>query len=136
LLRALCDEPAVIEASYGTATLEAFARTWQPSPRRSAAARPRTAERRMAPRLGALGRGAAAAGGNTIPSPMHGLIVELRVGAGDRVAEGDVVAVIEAMKMMNEIRAHRGGTVDAVLAGVGASVERGSPLISFQDDKR
>jgi acetyl-CoA/propionyl-CoA carboxylase biotin carboxyl carrier protein len=90
----------------------------------------------MAPRLGALGRGAAAAGGNTIPSPMHGLIVELRVGAGDRVAEGNVVAVIEAMKMMNEIRAHRGGTVDAVLAGVGASVERGSPLISFQDDKR
>jgi biotin carboxyl carrier protein len=67
---------------------------------------------------------------------MHGLIVELRVGAGDRVADGDVVAVIEAMKMMNEIRAHRGGTVDAVLAGVGASVERGSPLISFQDDKR
>jgi acetyl-CoA/propionyl-CoA carboxylase, biotin carboxylase, biotin carboxyl carrier protein len=144
LLRALCDEPAVIDASYGTATLEAFARTWRPSPRRSAAARPRPAERRTAPRLGALRKGAAAAGGNTILSPMHGLIVELRVGPGDRVTEGHVVAVIEAMKMMNEIRAHRGGTVGAVLAGVGASVERGSPLISFddaqsfdtQDDKR
>ena len=37
-------------------------------------------------------------------SPMHGLIVEIRVTPGDRVAEGQVVAVIEAMKMMNEIR--------------------------------
>ena len=60
---------------------------------------------------------------------MHGLIVELRVAAGDRVTEGQVVAVIEAMKMMNEIRAHRGGTVSAVSVGAGSSVESGlTPL--------
>ena len=47
---------------------------------------------------------------------MHGLIVEVRVAAGDRVEEGQVVAVIEAMKMMNEIRAHRTGTVTGVAA--------------------
>jgi acetyl-CoA/propionyl-CoA carboxylase biotin carboxyl carrier protein len=129
LLRALCDHPAVADASYGTATLEAFAREWKPAPRMRRP--PRAAERRTAPRLGALRRGGSTAGGNTVLSPMHGLIVELRVAEGDRVSEGQVVAVIEAMKMMNEIRAHRDGTVDGVMVAAGSSVESGSPLMSI-----
>jgi acetyl-CoA/propionyl-CoA carboxylase biotin carboxyl carrier protein len=129
LLRALCDNPAVADASYGTATLEAFAREWKPAPRMRRP--PRAAERRTAPRLGALRRGGSTAGGNTVLSPMHGLIVELRVAEGDRVSEGQVVAVIEAMKMMNEIRAHRDGTVDGVMVAAGSSVESGSPLMSI-----
>lgn len=64
---------------------------------------------------------------------MHGLIVELRVAEGDRVSEGQVVAVIEAMKMMNEIRAHRGGTVSAVMTGPGSSVESGTALMSIDE---
>ncbi|HMF27726.1 MAG TPA: acetyl-CoA carboxylase biotin carboxylase subunit [Candidatus Cybelea sp.] len=146
LLRALCDHPDVADASYGTATLEAFAREWKarchPEPfdslrslrTSSVEGRHRTARpsaRRTAPRLGSLRRGGSTAGGNTVLSPMHGLIVELRVAQGDRVSEGQVVAVIEAMKMMNEIRAHRGGVVSAVMAGAGSSVESGSPLMSI-----
>ncbi len=64
---------------------------------------------------------------------MHGLIVEVRVAAGDRVTEGQVVAVIEAMKMMNEIRAHRSGTVGTVLAGAGSSVETDAPLMTLTE---
>ncbi len=136
ILRALCDEPAVLEGTYGTATLEAFARGRPPAatggtaPRRaSLAALAGPAARRLAPRLGALRRGGNRASGNAVIAPMHGSIVEVRVAQGDRVGQGDVVAVIEAMKMMNEIRAHRSGTVGAVLAGAGSSVESGAPLV-------
>ncbi|HVN69258.1 MAG TPA: acetyl-CoA carboxylase biotin carboxylase subunit [Candidatus Binatia bacterium] len=133
LLRALCDHGAVRDGSYGTATLEAFARAWEP-PQRDGRA-PRRAPpvgRRTAPRLGSLRGGGAATTGNSIVSPMHGLVVEMRVAKGDAVAEGDIVAVIEAMKMMNEIRAHRGGAVRAVVAGPGSSVERGTPLVTLE----
>ncbi|HTU82835.1 MAG TPA: acetyl-CoA carboxylase biotin carboxylase subunit [Candidatus Acidoferrales bacterium] len=70
--------------------------------------------------------------GKDVVSPMHGVVVELRASKGARVEEGDVVAVIEAMKMMNEIRAHRGGSVAAVHAGVGATIESGSPLLTLE----
>jgi acetyl-CoA/propionyl-CoA carboxylase biotin carboxyl carrier protein len=132
LLQALCDHPAVIDATYGTATLEAFARTWQPPPPKPAvSAQPLAAHRRTAPRLGSLGRGASASGGDAVLSPMHGVVVELRARKGDRVNEGEIVAVVEAMKMMNEIRAHRGGTVTIVHARCGSSVESGSPLLTL-----
>ena len=137
LLRDLCDYSPVTEDAYGTATLERFAQTWQPAARDGAIERrPRIApqlsgERRTAPRLTFLRRGSASASGNTVRSPMHGLVVELFVSEGDRVSEGQVIAVIEAMKMMNEIRAHRSGTVHGVFAEAGATVESGSPLISI-----
>ncbi len=73
-----------------------------------------------------------APGGNDVVSPMHGVIVELRVATGDDVAEGQVVAVIEAMKMMNEIRAHRAGSVIAVHAAPGATVETNAPLLTLE----
>jgi len=69
--------------------------------------------------------------GNDVISPMHGVVVEIAVTAGDEVEEGRVVAVIEAMKMMNEIRAHRAGTIAAVHAIAGATVESNSPLVTF-----
>jgi acetyl-CoA/propionyl-CoA carboxylase, biotin carboxylase, biotin carboxyl carrier protein len=136
VLRALCDYPGVVDATFGTATVEAFTRIWRPAARdgraflrRRIGSATQIAERRTAPRLSSLRRGSARAGGNTVLSPMNGLIVELRVADGDRVSEGQVVAVIEAMKMMNEIRAHRSGRVSAVLVGAGSSVESGSPLV-------
>ncbi|MGB6517500.1 MAG: acetyl-CoA carboxylase biotin carboxylase subunit [Candidatus Cybelea sp.] len=138
LLRALCDLPSVIEGSYGTATLEAFAATWQPAARDGVAShRPpvaaarKASKRRTAPRLATLRRGAASAGGRAVLSPMHGLIVELRAVAGDRVNEGDVVAVIEAMKMMNEIRAHKDGVVATIHVTPGATIEAGSALMTL-----
>ena len=62
---------------------------------------------------------------------MHGLVVEIGVSPGDDVAEGQVVAVIEAMKMMNEIRAPRAGRVTAVHASAGSTVESGSALVTL-----
>jgi biotin carboxyl carrier protein len=62
---------------------------------------------------------------------MHGVVVELTAGAGDSVAEGQVVAIVEAMKMMNEIRAHRAGTVAAVHAAAGETIEANSPLVTI-----
>jgi acetyl-CoA/propionyl-CoA carboxylase biotin carboxyl carrier protein len=134
LLRALCDLPAVIDASYGTATLERFAATFKPAARNGLqlpAATPRVAQRRLAPRLGTLRKRASTSSGNDVRSPMHGLVVEINVSPGDDVAEGQVVAVIEAMKMMNEIRAHRGGRVNAVHARAGSTVESGSAIATL-----
>ncbi|HZY95711.1 MAG TPA: acetyl-CoA carboxylase biotin carboxylase subunit [Candidatus Cybelea sp.] len=137
LLRALCDSPSVIDATYDTATLEAFAQTWQAAlangvpPSRQAGIHEPPRARRLAPRLNALHKRRASAGGNDVTSPMHGLIVEMRVAKGDRVSEGQVIAVIEAMKMMNEIRTQSAGRVTAVHAGAGSSVETGAPLITL-----
>ncbi|HEY1975025.1 MAG TPA: acetyl-CoA carboxylase biotin carboxylase subunit [Candidatus Baltobacteraceae bacterium] len=86
---------------------------------------------RTAPRLGAAKKRAAAASGNDVVSPMHGVVVELRIAEGAAVNEGDVVAVIEAMKMMNEIRAHKSGTIAKVHAAAGGTIEAGSPIASI-----
>jgi acetyl-CoA/propionyl-CoA carboxylase biotin carboxyl carrier protein len=83
--------------------------------------------KRSAPRA-ANGR---VSSGNQVVSPMHGVVVELKLAPGDEVAEGQVVAVIEAMKMMNEIRAHRAGSVATVNATAGATVEAFEPLVTL-----
>ena len=89
------------------------------------------AARRPAPKpSGARARNGRGSSGNDVVSPMHGVVVEFAVGAGDEVREGQVVAVIEAMKMMNEIRAHRSGSVAAVVATVGETVEANAPLVT------
>ena len=55
----------------------------------------------------------------------------MKVAAGDSVSEGQVVAIVEAMKMMNEIRAHKAGTVSVVHASAGATIEALAPLITI-----
>jgi acetyl-CoA/propionyl-CoA carboxylase biotin carboxyl carrier protein len=85
----------------------------------------KTAAKRSAPRR------TGGAAGNEIRSPMHGVIVEIPVREGDAVAEGDVVVVIEAMKMMNEIRAHKAGLVAAIHSSPGATVEAQTPLVTL-----
>jgi acetyl-CoA carboxylase biotin carboxylase subunit len=84
-----------------------------------------------APKKGGSARKSAAAAGNDVVAPMHGVVVEISVAQGATVAEGDVVAVIEAMKMMNEIRAHKAGTVGAVHVQPGATVEARTPLVTL-----
>jgi acetyl-CoA/propionyl-CoA carboxylase biotin carboxyl carrier protein len=140
LLRALCDHPAVVDGSYGTATLEPFAATLRPAAgTQRHLPMPRVTSHRTAPRLAATRKRANSSRGDDVRSPMHGLVIELAVTKGDAVSEGQVVAVIEAMKMMNEIRAHRAGVVSAVHAAAGSSVENGAPLVTIlrqpQDDK-
>ena len=72
-------------------------------------------------------------GGAAIPAPMHGIVADIKVKAGDEVQDGQVVAVIEAMKMMNEVIAHRSGTIRTVDVRTGDTVESGAPLVTFTD---
>ena len=64
-------------------------------------------------------------------SPMPGLVVSLDVSAGQSVRSGEQVAIIEAMKMQNIIRAERDGVVKEVLVAAGASVAADEVLIEF-----
>ncbi len=63
-----------------------------------------------------------------ITSPMQGTILKVNVKVGDAVKKGDVVAVLEAMKMENDIVAHSSGTVKAVYAQKGKNVEANAVL--------
>ena len=71
------------------------------------------------------------AGGETITAPMPGLVVAIRVRPGERVAPGQSVAVVEAMKMQNELLAHRGGVVTQVLVAERATVGAGQVLMKL-----
>jgi len=87
---------------------------------------------RSVPKKGGTTRSASpAAAGNDVVAPMHGVVVEIPVAPSASVNEGDVVAVIEAMKMMNEIRAHKAGTVAAVHVTAGTTVEARTPLVTL-----
>jgi len=72
-----------------------------------------------------------AAGSETITSPMPGTILGVKVNAGDAVKAGDVLLVLEAMKMENEIKAPHDATVAAVLVKQGDSVDSGADLVSL-----
>ena len=72
-----------------------------------------------------------AVNGEVIPSPMPGTILDILVSVGQTIREGDVLFVLEAMKMENEIVSPRGGTITGILIDKGASVESGTPLASL-----
>jgi biotin carboxyl carrier protein len=81
-------------------------------------------------RRSGMGAGASAASGPTdVIAPMPGRIVKVLVKAGDRVARGQGLVVVEAMKMENELRAPREGTVAAVRVSEGMSVEASAVLV-------
>lgn len=70
----------------------------------------------------------AAANGNAVTAPMQGTVVKVAVAVGDTVAAGDLVAVVEAMKMENPVAAHRDGVITAVAVAVGNAVAAGATL--------
>ena len=76
-----------------------------------------------APAVGAL------AAGEVVTSPMPGNILKINVTQGQKVNEGDVLIVLEAMKMENEISATKSGTVAQINVTKGAVVETGTPLV-------
>jgi len=71
---------------------------------------------------------AASGNGTVLASPMQGTIVKVAVEEGAQVAEGDLVVVLEAMKMEQPLVAHRAGTVTGLAAGVGSSVSAGTAI--------
>ena len=87
-----------------------------------------------APAAAAAPRKPAGAGGaGALTAPMPGVILDIGVKPGDTLARGQVVAVLEAMKMQNSIKASRAGTVAEVCVTVGQAVGHGDPIIRFQE---
>lgn len=93
------------------------------APKAAAAPAPKAA---AAPAPAASVEGAA-----NVTAPMPGTIVSVKVKVGDTVKSGDLVCILEAMKMENEIFANADGKVVAVSASAGASVNSGDVLISI-----
>ena len=70
--------------------------------------------------------------GNIIKAPMAGIVVDMLVNIGTEVEKGDLIAVLEAMKMENELRSHRGGKVKEILVINGQFVNQGDIIIVFE----
>ncbi|MGJ3189870.1 acetyl/propionyl/methylcrotonyl-CoA carboxylase subunit alpha [Paenarthrobacter sp. FR1] len=79
------------------------------------------------------GATAAAAGGNALTSPMQGTIVKVAAAEGDVVAEGDLIVVLEAMKMEQPLTAHKAGTVRGLAATAGETVAAGAVIATIED---
>ena len=75
---------------------------------------------------------ALAAGHLVLRSPMPGLVIQIAVSEGDEVKSGDPVAVVEAMKMQNELIAERGGKVAKVHVSEGDRVEARAPIVTIE----
>lgn len=84
-------------------------------------------------RLGAAGSaGTAASGEFVLRAPMPGLIVKVPVKDGDAVKKGDVLVILESMKMQNELKSPRDGKVTRVQVKAGDSVEQRQPMVSVE----
>src|SRR5437764_13971534 len=83
---------------------------------------------RRPPRRAGGGGGSGGGGGDTLASPLQGTVLKVAVEQGDPVEAGALICVIEAMKMENEITAHKAGTVSELPIAVGSSVASGDTL--------
>ena len=86
-----------------------------------------------APKRRTGGKAGAAASGDSLTSPMQGTIVKIAVEEGQQVAAGDLVVVLEAMKMEQPLNAHRAGTIVSLNAEVGVTVASGTVLCEIKD---
>ena len=82
-----------------------------------------------APAAAAPAPAAGLAAGEVVKSPMPGNVLKINVTQGQQVNEGDVLIILEAMKMENEVVSTKTGTVAQILVSKGAVVETGSPLV-------
>jgi acetyl-CoA/propionyl-CoA carboxylase biotin carboxyl carrier protein len=85
------------------------------------------------PKRRAAKKSGPAASGDTLASPMQGTIVKVAVEEGQEVKEGDLIVVLEAMKMEQPLNAHRPGTIKGLSAEVGASLTSGAPICEIKD---
>ncbi len=110
---------AVIQSEYDAALPQAAPATAAPV---QAAAAPAPQSAPAAP---------ASVGANTVVAPMPGNINAVKVTAGQQVKKGDVLIILEAMKMENEIYAEKDGKIGQVFVQKGATVETGTPLVEL-----
>lgn len=118
-----------VEVEEGKAMLVDEYEAYAPAAPAPVAAAPVAAAPAAAPAAPAAPAGAALAAGEVIKSPMPGNILKINVAQGQKVNEGDVLIVLEAMKMENEIVATKSGTVAQIVTAKGAVVETGAPLV-------
>ncbi|CAM3041065.1 acetyl/propionyl/methylcrotonyl-CoA carboxylase subunit alpha [Prescottella defluvii] len=78
------------------------------------------------------GAGAGAASGDAVTAPMQGTVVKVAVEEGQEVAEGDLIAVLEAMKMENPVTAHKAGVVTGLSVEAGAAITQGTVLAELK----
>lgn len=78
-------------------------------------------------------KSANAASGDAVAAPMQGTIVKVAVAEGQTVAAGDLVVVLEAMKMEQPLNAHKAGTITGLTAEVGSTVPSGTVLLEIKD---
>lgn len=95
-------------------------------------AAPETAPQAAAPAPAPKAASKPAAGSNAVTSPLPGNVLKINIKAGDAVTKGQVVAVIESMKMENNIPAPRDGKVASVSVEAGQSVMQGDALFTFE----
>ena len=88
--------------------------------------------KKSAPRRKNSASGSAATG-DAVSAPMQGTIVKVEVAEGDAVNEGDLIVVLEAMKMEQPLTAHKSGTVTSLSADVGATVTPGTVICELKD---
>ncbi|MDR6862330.1 biotin carboxylase N-terminal domain-containing protein [Phycicoccus sp. 3266] len=92
-----------------------------------------TAAKKKAPRRSSSAKGGGAASGDSLTAPMQGTIVKIAVEEGQQVEAGELVVVLEAMKMEQPINAHKAGTVTGLAAEVGQTVTNGAVLAEIKD---
>ncbi|MDR1669269.1 MAG: biotin/lipoyl-binding protein [Oscillospiraceae bacterium] len=117
------EQGEAILVDVADATVAAPAPVAAPVPAAAPAAAPAVPAPAAVPVVGA---------GEVIASPLPGNILAVKVAAGEAVSKGQVLIIIEAMKMENEVLAPRDGTVAQVVTSKGSIVETGAPLLTLQ----
>jgi biotin carboxyl carrier protein len=116
-----------VEVEAGSAMLVDEYETYAPAPAPVPAVV--TAAAPAAPVAAAPAPAGATAAGEVVPSPLPGTVLQVKVSGGEQVKAGQVLMVIEAMKMENEIMSPKDGTVAQIVAAKGATVNTGDPLV-------
>lgn len=75
---------------------------------------------------------AGSGGGVTVAAPMPGVVLEVKVKVGDSVSDGDVLVILEAMKMENEVTSPATGVVKSINVSVGATVNTGDTMVVLE----